>query len=557
MAFPLEDAAANRRSFLGLVGLGALAAASGGALAGCGDKAVTQGATTSAERINAIMPSFSDINIPGMPQPDLKGTPPFSDAYLKYPSNVAEVVKDVPGKSGQAIKAMTPVWGSAPPGLGSNGYYDVINKKLGITVEFSVQDGNTYADKLNAMLAARDVPDLLCVPSWEYPKVPKFTEAAKALFEDLTPFLQGDAVKNYAMLATFPTDQWRSAVWAERLYSVPNPGGAGFPWMLFYRKDLLDAKGLTYPKTIDDLYRVLKEVTNPDQGVWGGNDFFAMVQMFYKVPGSRGGWRVKSNGTVEHKFETQEYRAAMEFTAKLYTEGLVHPDLVATKGGQGKQLFAGGQIVFMQDGPGVWGNMQSEQQKILPTFKMAPVPVFSATGGDPLVWISNDPISYTFIKKGLGKERVEELLRVINWCSAPYGTKEWEMREFGGEGTHFTRDASGPVLTDLGRKEIANQYFFISGRRPIGSPRADLPGHLETTMAYESAMAKFVEKDPWAGIKIEWPARYSQISGQQTEDKITDVLRGRRPMSDVDQIVKEFRDGGGDEARELLRKALS
>ena len=36
-------------------------------------------------------------------------------------------------------------------------------------------------------------------------KLPRFTDAVKALFEDLTPTSQGDAVKAYPMLATFPT----------------------------------------------------------------------------------------------------------------------------------------------------------------------------------------------------------------------------------------------------------------------------------------------------------------------------------------------------------------
>lgn len=41
------------------------------------------------------------------------------------------------------------------------------------------------------------------------------------------------------------------------------------------------------------------------------------------------------------------------------------------------------------------------------------------------------------------------------------------------------------------------------------------------------------------------------------EEKFTDVLRGRRPMSDVDAIVSEWKANGGEEARELLAKALS
>src|SRR5262245_2983733 len=183
-----------------------------------------------------------------------------------------------------------------------------------------------------------------------------------------------------------------------------------------------------------------------------------MIQMFHKVSRLHDGWRRKDGGGVEFKYETAEYRAALEYTAKLYKDGLVHPDIVASKGADAKQLFRSGKIVFMQDGPGAWQGMQADEGKVNPAFNMQAVPVFSATGGDPSVWGSQDPIFYTFIKKNLGKARTEELLRVLNWCAAPFGTKEWELREYGKEGVHFTRDANGaPVATPLAGKEIAFQ----------------------------------------------------------------------------------------------------
>ena len=44
---------------------------------------------------------------------------------------------------------------------------------------------------------------------------------------------------------------------------------------------------------------------------------------------------------------------------------------------------------------------------------------------------------------------------------------------------------------------------------------------------------------------------------QITEDKMNDVIRGRRPVSDVDTIVKEWRTTGGDEGRAFFEKALA
>ena len=52
-----------------------------------------------------------------------------------------------------------------------------------------------------------------------------------------------------------------------------------------------------------------------------------------------------ADGKLEHKYETPEFEAALEFTAKLFKDGLVHPDIVASKGADAKQLFGSGKIV--------------------------------------------------------------------------------------------------------------------------------------------------------------------------------------------------------------------
>lgn len=552
---PLRPSATtNRRNFLSLMGLGVVVVAGGGLVAGCSKEAGSNTSTQNLDKLTTLLPNQKELALDI--KPDIAGVRPVADGYTRYPAQLVDAITDKPGTSGQQISAMTPAWGPAPPGLGQSAYLEAVNAELGVPVNFSVQDGNTYADKLNAMLGARDVPELLCVPGWEVSKIPRFSDAIAALFEDLTDYLKGDAVNAYPMLATFPAGAWRNSFWNERLMAIPNPTDGPFPWALFYRKDLLDRLGLTVPKTIDELFEVGKQVTKPDQGVWAFDNIFAMVQMFHKVPGSKDGWRLKSDGTPEFKYETPEFKAAAEFMVKVYQAGLVHPDIVASKGADAKLLLQGGKIIFKQDGIGMWQPMQAEQQKVTPGFNVQPVPLFSATGGDPLAWGDDEPISYTFVKKGLPKERVEELLRVINWCSAPLGTKEFDLREYGAEGKHHTRDANGPVKTELGFKEIQNQYFFISGRSPVVQPTPQTPNYVPDLLAYSNETVKYLEKDPWDGLKMEMPARY-KAGLQPTEDKITDVLRGRRPLSDLDAIVQEWRSNGGDEAREYLAKALS
>ncbi len=371
-----------------------------------------------------------------------------------------------------------------------------------MSVNPSLQDGNGYADKLSAILGARDVPDLLSAPAWEIDKIPRFSQAVKALFADLTPYLKGDGVDAYPMLATLPTVAWQYAVWGGRIAAIPFPSDGPFPWALFYRKDLTDRAGLAAPTTIDGLLEFGRRMTDPSKGVWAFGNVFDMVQMFFKCPHVKGGWRKKPGGGLAYKYEIPEYRQALEFTARLYKEGLVHPDLVASTGGDAAQLFNAGKIIAYEDGMGAWRGSQSEQGKVTPGYNMQPVAIFSAVGGEPLAWGGADPIFYTFVKKGLGQERTEELLRVLDWCAAPFGSMEYELNLYGVEGRHFTRGADGsPVPTDLGRKELAAQYTLLGGRVPAVVGAADVPHFVQDLLGYLRATVRYLEPDLFAGIK--------------------------------------------------------
>ena len=488
---------------------------------------------------------------------DIVGQGPIPDGYLAYPTRLVKAVRDKPGSSAVPIKTLTPFWGPAPPGLGRNSFLGAVNAELGVPIHPSVQDGLSYADKLSAVLGARDVPDLLCVPNWEVDKIPRFADAVRALFTDLSELLRGNAVSAYPMLASLPTSAWQHCVWGGRLMAVPFPTDGPFPWALFQRKDLCERAGVAAPRTIDELHAFGKRLTQPERGVWAFGGLFNMVQMLFKCPGCKWGWRKQMGGGLEFKYETPEYRQALQFTARLHREGLVHPDLMASRGADAKQLFNGGKILCYEDGIGAWRGMQSEQAKVTPGYDMQPIPIFSALGGDPLAWQRQEPIFYTFLKKGLSQERTLELLRVLNWCAAPFGSREYELAAYGVEGQHFTRGSDHcPIPTELGRNELAMQYTLLGGRCPVVVSSEDVPHYVRDLLAYSRATLPYAEPDLFQGMKLQLPSAFSK-NLVLTEDKLTDILRGRRPESDLAAIVQEWRNNGGDETRAFLEKALA
>lgn len=544
----------TRRSFLSAVAVGA-ASTAGGLGSGCRARPARVEARLSAKELSALLPTLRPVVLI---KPDVVGEGPIPDGYDRYPSSVVRVVHEKPGRGGAPIRSMMPVWAPTPPGRGRNSYLDAVNAELGVPLEPSLQDGMTFAAKLSALLAARDVPEILAAPNWEIRKIPRFSQAVKALFADLTEYLQGDAASAYPNLATLPTAAWRYSVWNGRLAAIPFPTDGSFPWALYYRKDLCDRAGVAAPTSIDELYQFGRAMTNPSRGVWAFGPIFDMVQMLFKCPGPGGhDWREKPGGGLLHKYEVPEYRQAVEFTARVYREGLVHPDVIENKGNDAKQLFNAGRLIAFQEGLAVWRTAQREQARITPGFNIQPVQLFSAIGGDPLAWTVEEPIFHTFVKKGLGAERTREVLRVLDWCAAPFGSFEHLLNEFGVEGRHFSRTSDGsPVLTELGRKEFGNQYRFISGRVPTLVGSSDLPNYMREFLAYTRTAYAHREHNPFSGIQLELPPNYSRVT-VPTEDKIRDIVNGRRPVGDLDQIVGEWRRAGGDEGRKFFEKVLS
>ncbi|MEU8110492.1 extracellular solute-binding protein [Nonomuraea muscovyensis] len=553
MTLPAQGASTTRRGFLGLVGMTAA-----GLLTGCSAPSTPRpgsgGASAAAgDQLKSLTPTFTAFSgvrpdLPGTVS-NLEGVPDIAGGFTAYPASPAPALTQKAGKGG-AYKAMTPLWGPPPPGLSSNSYFQAANADIGATLEFQITDGVTYADKAIARLAARDIPDLMVIPSWEIDKMADFNQAVDQAFEDLTPYLQGDRVKPYALLANLPTPAWEWSVWNGKLMAVPYPTEP-YPYALLYRKDLFDKNGWNQnPKTADELFQLGKDITDAKAKRWAFGSIHEMAWPIFKVPQE---WRYEG-GKLVHKYETPEFEQMIAWMRKVFDEELVHPGVISSKGTNEKELIGAGQILVYRDGLGAWKELLQQHRPKNREFALNAFPLFSHDGSAPIMYHNTAAGIFTFIKKGLPKAQVEELLSILNWCAAPYGTKEYELSNYGVKGKHFELGSDGvPKLTDLGTKEVAYTYGFLGGR-PLYVDWP-FPEDVKLSLDWQNASFKHIERNPFAGIRIQRPSKYSGLQ-VPTEDKFTDVMRGRRPVSDVRQIAQEWRRDGGDEAREFYLKVL-
>ncbi|SEU38381.1 extracellular solute-binding protein [Nonomuraea wenchangensis] len=533
----------TRRGFLGLVGASIL-------VAGCAEKqSASKGTAVAADKLKSLVPTRVPFEIPGL-KPDLPGSEFVAPGFLSRPATMVQAVTTKPLTSGKEVTAMTPLWGTVPPGLGDNSYYDIVNERLGGPVRFNISDGNTYGQKLSTLLASGDVPEMVCVPQWELIKIAHFTEAANKLFADLSPYLAGDKAKEFPLLANYDTAAWQYSVFGGVLQGIPWQNDP-FPFATFVRQDILKELGLEQPKSGDDLLALGKAITDPKKKRWafGGG----MEQEMQRAFGAPREWRKKADGTLEYKYETPEWAAAIEFMVKLFAAGHVHPDIVANKDADNKGIFGSGQMVIYRDGLGSWHENLGRFQADNPKFDQQIVAPYPAqAGGRTIVW-RNEPASmFAFIKKGLGDARTRELISLANWTSAPFGTQEYELVFNGVEGKHYTVENGKIKQTALGRKEVAPTYMFLSGR-PSANEKSQYEGLVQALHDWETQAATLLEADPFVGLRVETPSKMAGLV-TPTEDKMQEIFRGKRPISEWPKILKEWQDQGGNEAREFYMK---
>lgn len=534
----------TRRGFLGLVGAGVVAAATG-----CAEKrGPAQGTAVAADKLAGLVPARIPYEIPGL-RPDLPGNEFVAPGFLTRPAQMVQAVTTKPITSGKEVTAMTPLWGTVPPGLGDNSYYAAVNERLGGTVRFNISDGNTYAQKASTLLASGDVPELMQIPGWELIKIARFTEAANKLFADLSPYLAGDKAKEFPLLANYDTAAWQFGVFGGALQGIPWQNEP-FPFALFVRQDILDELGLPHPKSTDDLLTLGKELTDAKKKRWA---FGGVDQELQRAFGAPREWRKTAQGTLIHKYETDEFAAAVEFLTKLFENGWVHPDIVANAFADQKAPFGSGQLMMLKDGLGSWHENLGRFLPDNPKFDQQPVAPFAAAAGQATIVWRNEPASmFCFVKKGLGDARTRELLAIADWCSAPFGTQEYELVNNGVEGEHYKVEGGKVAQTALGRKEVAPTYMFLSGRPPANS-MSQYDGLVQSLWDWQTGAAKYLENDPFVGIRVEVPSKMAGLV-QPTEDKLNEIYRGKRPVSEWKTIVKEWQEQGGNEAREFYSK---
>ncbi|MBO0883277.1 MAG: hypothetical protein J2P17_23660, partial [Mycobacterium sp.] len=485
----------SRRAFLRF-GAGAIALGGVTLLGACAPNRTFAPAPGGAGARSAVLPTY--VRLAGI-TPDLPASADgLVDAgFINHPTNPIKTVHDTPGRGGE-ISAVTWTTSAAPTPMESNSLWQAVNKELGVTLRINIQAQADYATvKLPTIVAGDELPDILYIATNSViPQLPTFFQSKMA---DLTPYLSGDAVKDYPNLAAIPTIAWLPMVFNNAIYGIPCANSL-FLWVHWVHHELLDAEGLSDPRNADEYRQLAIRFTRPEQNLWGlgaeNNIGMGMTNGWLTgIFGAPNTWALDAqSGKLTYTAETEQYKAAVGFARDLWAAGAYHPNALQYNLVSARNDMAARRFMFRMDGFGVASNlMWAQDERHDPPGDARVVPPFGAVDGvKPTYWTTPGNLGYSVIKKA-PPERIKEILRVLNWLAAPLGTQEYLLKTYGLKGEHWTPDANGnPIFTDRGKSDATVPFHYLT-RAPTtmywpDSPEKT-PGMHEVQKAYQPYMS--------------------------------------------------------------------
>jgi putative aldouronate transport system substrate-binding protein len=550
----------TRRGFMRISAVGALMLS-----AACSPSAPpSPGPNINAGVGKKLNPYPTYVPVTNGPKPDYHTDDPrFDDGFDNYPASPIKAIAEKPGTGG-TINILNRAYFPPPTPFAQNPTWQEVNRQINANMAINVIGGPDYQTKFVTTMAGDDLPDIMHIYNG-YALAPNLQGFFKAKCADLTPYLAGDAAKDYPYLAALPTYAWKNSVSAidGQLFLIPIqrhlPIFPGFGGYFFANTEIWNKEiGEGYvPKNADDLKRILVQLTKPQENRWGiGNSGVASnageggpfaLSTYAAMFGAPHNWKLDASGKLIRNRETPEYKAAVGFLRDLMAAGVFPPDVATIT--QSRPQHAQGRFVMAIDGYGnSWIDLLRQGSQFGNRFHL--IKPFAATdGGKPQAFLSHGFVSMNVLKKA-SPDRIKELLRVMNFLAAPFGSQEDLLLSYGLQAQDYALDPKGnPVPTSEGIARASYVPWRYIAQHPWVNFQADLPGFAKASHEAQQALLPIGVSDPTDGYFSATAWAKGQTADVHFQDGMIDIILGRRQLSEYDDLVKAWQAEAGEQVR--------
>lgn len=521
------------------LGLGAAAIALTG-LAACGGSGKSGGSGGFKEQ-ELKLPTYIEPKLPeGGITSDVEGMPTIFTTPIK---EYFKSVDKAPG-SGAEVTTFQVLWAAPPRPREKNDYWKSLEERLNVKFAPTLVASDGYNDKLSTTVASGKIPDLTFVQDTDAIGQRALEDGA---FADLSEVLAGDNIKKWPNLANVATNAWKVSSKNGHIYGVPNenPYLTNFP---IIRKDLLKLAGHdSMGSNTDEWLQVMTDIAKLKEAhgkqIWGMAGIDGKAQAMFEWMFRAGTtWQLDDSGKITNVLMTDAFEQVMEYENKLWKAGVIHPDGI---GGNLPDLFTPGQIALSIDSfSGFFGNPIIGQ--VMDATEGAELEFFvppAFDGGDLVIQRDDGYWGIVAISSEAAKDekRLEELLGIINYWRAPYGSEENLFITTGNEGVNFEFGPNHEIVP-LNNEQADSDRLALQWLGAFASPTFQIPERLvflaDNFKSSLEQLIKFTVPNPVAGMLAPSAATLNAKLDSLNTDYRNGFITGRKPLSDM----KAYRD---------------
>jgi putative aldouronate transport system substrate-binding protein len=459
------------------------------------------------------------------------------------------------------LTVLTTRWGNMGDSFKNNEFLVQLEKDSNVKIEWQVQSLNDWNEQKGIMLASGELPDIIMgFQTFNDADIINNLDYFRPLDEYVEKYMPNykvalEEMPDLRKVSTFPDGKMYS--FSKNL--PKRPISCGQP---IINKVWLDNLGLKVPKTIDELYTVLKAFKEQDANKNGDpNDEIP-------ITGAKGlsmdllnpfgitdinGYKLLVNGDTVTYYPTSEaYKEGLKWLNKLYSEGIIDKEaftqddsMLSAKRQDPNVARVGFEYAWTPDSN--FGAWSKEYEAIAPI-----------TGPDGKAYTGGDPNGVSSIMRNEAM--------ITSFCKNPEVAARWldqfytgeaSIQNFwGGIGTVITKQSDGTyTLNDPPKDTSADAWYWDSSLRDFGPKYVSKEFQDLIKLSPTSGDGLKVELSKMAESTVTTPYPSVMFTNEENEERPT-------LTADIDKYVESTRakwvtEGGIDEGWDDYVKQLN
>jgi ABC-type glycerol-3-phosphate transport system substrate-binding protein len=415
-----------------------------------------------------------------------------------------------------------------------------------IKIEIVPVQSGTYSEKLGLLLQSGNIPDLMYFQGGDYP----FAITQKIL-EDLTPYIEKSTQVKASMteynaerMKNYPYLLWLSPT----LTSVP-----------VVRQDWFDkttsGKELLANPSIDNYYKFFKELKEKNGAKYvytAAGTIDEIDAMFNQAFGLTASWIKGDDGKYAYGVTTKFSKDKLNFYAKLYSEGLIDPELLTKKFDTKEKAFYDGEAAIISGRQGgvvqIYNNKSTGQNGA--AAKLFVLPPAKGVGQAYLpIDVSKEGRGFAISSQSKNKDLT---FAILEFLASPKGQM---LDKLGIEGEEYNIVDNKIKLTEKYKEWYPHFVETTINFKPEHEFDPSTPYLSEAANKSYEIVASMSTKDNAFVIPEELASKWD-ASNALYKEFAANIVTGKKTAADFDKFVQDWNAAGGKEVTDYANKTI-